>query len=78
MHGCREIHQLKAWDQGRTYPNQMAFAPFSFLGSVPHVGVCFGIKDLTFRGGLGARRVSLKRNWMGAVVVSAFTYHWAS
>jgi len=46
------------------YPNQVAFALFSFQGSDPHVGVCFGIKDLTFRGGLGARRISWKMNWM--------------
>jgi hypothetical protein len=58
-----------------TYPNQVAFALLSFPVSVPHVGVCFGIKDLTSRGGLGARKVSLKRNWMdeGAVSASYFT-----
>ena len=60
------------------YPNQVAFALFSFPGSVPHVGVCFGIKDLTFRGGLGALRISLKMNWMDVGVVGVVIYCSAS
>ena len=53
------------------YPNQVAFALLSYPGSAPHVGVCFGIKDLMSRGGLGARKANLKANWMDGGVVSA-------
>ena len=46
------------------YPSHVAFALLSFPDSAPHVAVCFGIRVLMSRGGRGARRVSLKRNWM--------------
>src|SRR5216683_3898892 len=49
------------------YPNQVALPLASFPDSAPHVGVCFGIKDLTSRGGRGACKVALKKNWMKIV-----------
>ncbi|SRR6266851_4621158 len=52
------------------YLNQVALPLPSFPGSIPHIGVYFWIKDLMFRGGRGACRVILKKNWMDAGVVS--------
>ena len=43
------------------YPNQVALALSSFTLSVPHVGDCIGIDDLTSRGISGDRKVTAKK-----------------